>query len=49
MVITSVALPVPPAFVALIVALNVPVTVAVPLIIPDVELIPNPAGNPLAL
>jgi hypothetical protein len=44
----SVALPVPPAFVAAIVTLLDPIAVAVPLIKPAVGSTLNPAGNPLA-
>jgi hypothetical protein len=45
----SVAEPVPPAFVALIVTLEVPATVGVPEIKPVDALTDNPAGNPRAL
>jgi hypothetical protein len=45
----SVAEPVPPAFVALMVTLLVPEAVAVPEITPELVLTLNPAGNPEAL
>src|SRR5437868_49728 len=48
MVITSVALPVPPALVALIVTLVVAAAVGVPLIKPVVALKLSPAGRPVA-
>ncbi len=44
----SVAVPVPPAFVALIVTVNVPAAVGVPEITPVEVFTANPAGNPLA-
>ena len=47
-VITKVALPVPPALLALIVTLLVPVTVGVPLIRPVLALKLSPAGRPVA-
>ena len=47
-VITSVAVPVPPALLALIVTLVVPVALGVPLITPVLVLTLNPAGNPVA-
>ena len=46
---TSVAEPVPLAFVALIVTLDVPAVVGVPEMIPVAVLTLRPAGNPLAL
>jgi hypothetical protein len=42
------ALPVPPVLMALIVAVNVPDAVGIPLITPVAVLTDNPAGNPLA-
>ena len=45
----SVALPVPPALVALIVTLYVPAVVGVPEIKPVLVLTLRPAGNPVAL
>ncbi len=48
MVNVTVALPVPPALMALTVAVNVPDAVSVPLITPVAVLTDNPAGNPLA-
>jgi hypothetical protein len=45
----SVALPVPPALVALIVTLYVPVVVGVPEITPVVVFTLRPAGSPVAL
>ena len=47
-VITNVALPVPPALLALMVTLLVPVTVGVPLTRPVLALKLSPAGRPLA-
>ena len=47
-VMTNVAVPVPPALLALIVTLLVPVTVGVPLMRPVVALKLRPAGRPLA-
>ena len=44
----SVALPVPPAFVALSVTVDVPAVVGVPEINPLVLLTDSPAGNPVA-
>ena len=44
----SVALPVPPAFVALKVTVEVPVAVGVPEITPVLLLTDSPAGNPVA-
>ena len=49
MVNVSVAEPVPPAFVALIVTLDVPAAVGVPEITPVEALTDNPVGNPRAL
>jgi hypothetical protein len=49
MVRESVAVVVPPAFVAPIVTLEVPVAVGVPLIAPVLVLTLKPAGNPVAL
>jgi hypothetical protein len=49
MVRVSVALPVPPALVALIVTLYVPAVVGVPEINPVLVLTLTPAGNPVAL
>ena len=49
MVKVSVALPVPPALVALIVTLNVPAVVGVPEINPVLVFTLRPAGNPVAL
>jgi hypothetical protein len=48
MVTTSVAEPVPPAFVAVMVAVAVPAEDGVPLMAPEVELTDNPLGKPLA-
>jgi hypothetical protein len=48
MVKVSVALPVPPALVALIVALYVPAVVGVPEISPVVVFTVKPAGSPVA-
>ena len=48
-VMTRVALPVPPALVALIVTLDVPAVVGVPEINPVVVFTDKPAGNPVAL
>jgi hypothetical protein len=48
-VMTSVALPVPPALVALIVTLDVPVVVGVPEINPVLVFTDKPAGSPVAL
>jgi hypothetical protein len=48
-VMTSVALPVPPALVALIVTLDVPAVVGVPEINPVLVFTDKPAGNPVAL
>ena len=48
-VIARVALPVPPALIALMVASVMPPTVVVPLISPVVVFTLNPAGNPVAL
>ena len=48
-VMTSVALPVPPALVALIVTLYVPAVVGVPEINPVLVFTDKPAGNPVAL
>ena len=45
----SVALPVPPALVALIVTLYVPAVVGVPEITPVVVFTVNPPGSPVAL
>ena len=45
----SVALPVPPELVALIVTVYVPAVVAVPEINPVLVLTVNPAGSPVAL
>ena len=45
----SVALPVPPALVALMVTLYVPAVVGVPEIKPVLVLTVNPAGSPVAL
>ena len=47
-VIVSVALPMPPALLALIVTLEVPSDAGVPLINPVPVFTLNPAGNPLA-
>jgi hypothetical protein len=47
-VMTSVALPVPPALVALIVTLYVPAVVGVPEIKPVLVFTVKPAGNPVA-
>ena len=49
MVKVSVALPVPPALVALIVTLYVPAVVGVPEIKPVEVLTDSPGGNPVAL
>jgi len=49
MVKVSVALPVPPALVALIVTLNVPAVVGVPEINPVLVSTVKPAGSPVAL
>ena len=49
MVKVSVALPVPPALVALIVTLYVPAVVGVPEITPVVVFTVNPPGSPVAL
>src|SRR5436853_636404 len=49
MVKVSVALPVPPALVALIVTLNVPAVVGVPAITPVVGFGPMPDGRPVGL
>ena len=46
---TSVAEPVPPAFVALIVTFDVPAAVGVPEIAPVAVLTVSPAGRPVAL
>jgi hypothetical protein len=48
MVITTLAVPVPPAFVAVMVAVAVPAAVGVPMIAPEVELTDRPLGRPLA-
>jgi hypothetical protein len=48
-VMTSVALPVPPALDALIVTLYVPAVVGVPEINPVLVFTDKPAGNPVAL
>lgn len=48
MVKVSVALPVPPALVALIVTLYVPAVVGVPEISPVLVFTVKPAGNPVA-
>ena len=48
-VMTSVALPVPPALVALIVTLYVPAVVGVPEINPVLVFTDKPAGSPVAL
>ncbi len=48
MVIVKVALPVPPALLAEMVTLLVPVTVGVPLITPVLVLMLSPVGNPVA-
>ena len=48
-VMTSVALPVPPALVALMVTLYVPAVVGVPEINPVLVFTDKPAGNPVAL
>jgi hypothetical protein len=48
-VMTSVALPVPPALVALIVTLDVPAVVGVPEINPVLVFTDKPPGNPVAL
>jgi hypothetical protein len=45
---TRIALPVPPALVALMLALNVPETAGVPLIRPVEVFTLTPVGNPLA-
>jgi hypothetical protein len=49
MVKVSVALPVPPALVALMVTLYVPAVVGVPEINPVLVFTVNPAGSPVAL
>jgi hypothetical protein len=49
MAMLSVAEPVPPAFVALIVALVVPTAVGVPVIAPVLVFTDNPAGKGVAL
>jgi len=49
MVRASVAVPVPPALVALMVTLNGPLTVGVPVIAPVLVLTLSPLGNPVAL
>jgi hypothetical protein len=49
MVKVKVALPVPPALVALIVTLYVPAVVGVPEIAPVLVFTLKPAGNPVAL
>jgi hypothetical protein len=49
MVKVKVALPVPPALVALIVTLDVPAVVGVPEINPVLVFTVKPAGNPVAL
>jgi hypothetical protein len=48
MVIVKVALPVPPALVALTAAVEVPAAVGVPEINPVAVFTVNPAGNPVA-
>ena len=48
-VITKVAEPVPPAFVALMLTLVVPVALGVPVMAPLLVLTLRPAGNPVAL
>ena len=48
-VMTRVALPVPPALVALMVTLDVPAVVGVPEINPVLVFTDKPAGNPVAL
>jgi len=48
-VMTRVALPVPPALVALMVTLYVPAVVGVPEISPVIVFTANPAGSPVAL
>ena len=48
-VMTSVALPVPPALVALMMTLDVPVVVGVPEINPVLVFTDKPAGSPVAL
>ena len=48
-VMTSVALPVPPALVALMVTLDVPAVVGVPEINPVLVFTDKPAGSPVAL
>ena len=48
-VITKVAVPVPPALLALIVTFVVPVALGVPLITPVLVFTLNPVGNPVAL
>ena len=48
-VMTSVALPVPPALVALMVTLYVPAVVGVPEINPVLVFTDKPAGSPVAL
>ena len=47
-VITNVAVPVPPALLALIVTLVVPVALGVPLITPVLVFTLSPPGNPVA-
>jgi hypothetical protein len=47
-VMVSVALPLPPALLALMVELNVPVTLGVPLITPVLVLTLKPVGRPVA-
>ena len=49
MVITNVAFPEPPPLVAMMVTLNIPTTVGVPVISPVVVLTVKPAGKPVAL
>ena len=45
----SAAVPVPPTFVALILTLNVPADVGMPVIRPELIFILRPAGSPVAL